>query len=962
MFNVIQRSSFLSGLLWLLICVTSPFDSAFAAGPVTAGAGDSITIPDGTTVQGSTDSAITATDGGKVSGVDTHAIGAGTSQPAVIATGAGSVISLTGAGTVIDSSRIGAQMSSGGLVRLGDSATINITGVDTVGSAGIRVQTLTPADAFGSGIVINIIQNAPRTVTNGQAWIGVSVESGGSAIFDNLTVQGNGVNMGAYATGAGTNLTMNNSNISVNGDASGSVNIWPAGGVITGLNELGIAVRSGAVLNLNSTSLTHSVSGSVMGLYSELAGSTINADNVTVTMSGSGNPLGAGIPGGSSAGVYALTGGMVNIKNSRVEILGNNFGGIRVGNGGIVNGDGLEVITRGVNDSALRYNGTSNTINLVNSTLSGLGPGNLGLIVNNTTGVQTLNMTGGTMNSTAQALYINNGNALFNFSNGARVTGENGILLDATVNNSHAAVVAGSGSILSGDMQTATQNSVSASLDSGSLWTGAARNIGDVSAAGGATWKMTGNSDVLSLALNSGTVSFSSPDDSNFKTLTVRGDYSGMNGLVALNTRLGGNDSPTDMLVVQGDTSGSSGLLVSNAGGSGAATSGDGIRVIEVLGASNGTFALRGRAAAGLYEYTLHRGENESDWYLRSDLPDQPGTPNIRPEVPLATALIPLGIEYGYFMLDTLHQRVGESRKAVGVPKTEDRVQWLVNPWARALGERLFHNAGGSFLDNGASYDYSMGGIQAGLDIYADTPVIGPQNYVGAYLGYGRMDAGVEDVYGGESGDVDMDAYSLGAYWTRYSTPDGLGWYSDVVLQGTLYHARAKSDHDSSFSGKGRGVLASWENGYAFDLGDNITLEPQAQLAYQYVTFLNTEDSYGSFAFSGGSSLRGRVGVRLAKHFNAGTEQEPRSLSVWGRANVWQEFLRDSNTTVAGPDGSNSTSIPSRFDRTWGEVELGLSGQVDRNLSLFATGDMLHSLDGNDRKGWGGRIGFRYEW
>ncbi len=975
----------LGSLLLPPLCASGPA-GALAAGPVNAGPGEVLTLPDGISVQGDAGSAITAFGGGQVSGSGTHAAGAGLSQPAVSASGAGSLVSLGGPGTVIDSSRVGVQMDSGGLVRLGDNSIININGVDTIGSAGIRIQNSTPEDAFGSGVTINIAQNAPRTASNGLAWIGVSVENGGSATFNNLTVQGSGANVGALANGVGSKLTLNGGNLAVNGDGSGSTNIWTVQGLIAGMNELGVYARSGAVINLNGTNLTHTVSGSVMGLYAD-SGGVINAENAGITMSGHGNQ--AATPGGSSAGVYVIGTSTANLKNSRVDILGNNFGGLRVGNGGVINGDGLVVTTSGTNDSALRYSGSSSAINLSGSTLTGLGPDNIGVIVNNTSGLHTLNMSGGSLDSTAQALYVNKGNALFNFSDGALVTGGNGILFGTTADNAQGMIAAKTGAVLNGDMQAAIMNSVSASLDSGAAWSGAARNIGPVAVAGGARWNITGNSDVQSLALDSGMLNFSPPAGSGYKTLTVRENYSGTDGTISLNTRLEGSDSPTDKLVVQGDTSGSSGLSIANAGGGGALTSGDGIRVVEVQGSSDGAFALRERVAAGLYEYTLHKGGNDGSWYLRSDLPAQPGTPdgipdspaqpgtpdgipdsparpgtpNIRPEAPLASALVPLAMEYGYSMLDTLHERVGESRETAGVPEAKDSVRRFGNAWGRALGSRLFHNADGGFMDEGASYDYSLGGVQAGMDVYSSTSASGPQNYAGLYLGYGHMDAGAREAQGGGSaGDIGMDAYSLGAYWTRYSSPERLGWYSDAVLQGTIYDGNAESSRKESFSGKGNGVLASWENGYAFDLGNNFTLEPQAQLAYQHVNFQNAKDSYGSFDFSDGSSLRGRAGVRLAKHINTGTAQEPRQASVWVRGNLWQEFLDGSTTTVSGRNGGNGVAIPARFDKTWGEAELGVSGQVSANLNLFATGGMVHSLDGNDRRGWEGRIGFRYEW
>jgi fibronectin-binding autotransporter adhesin len=67
-------------------------------------------------------------------------------------------------------------------------------------------------------------------------------------------------------------------------------------------------------------------------------------------------------------------------------------------------------------------------------------------------------------------------------------------------------------------------------------------------------------------------------------------------------------------LIVGGSTSGSSTLRVTNVGGAGAPTV-EGIKVVDVAGASNGTFALLGgyvfhgqqAVVGGAYAYTLQQ-------------------------------------------------------------------------------------------------------------------------------------------------------------------------------------------------------------------------------------------------------------------------------------------------------------------------------------------------------------------
>ncbi len=966
--NIAGMVFFLKPLLVLALCLALFHGTAMAAGPVlgpiVAGPGDNIVIPDDATVLGGTDSAISAI-GGQASGTGTHATGTSTDieTATVSAEGPGSLVSLSGSGTTIDAATVGVRMFSDGLARLGSGTVINISGVDDAGSGGLWVQSATPADVFGSGITVNINQSAPRTGIG--AWIGVAIDSGGGAAFDNLTVQGSDVNLGVFADGSGTSLSLKDSSIAVNGmlgSRTGGIFFWPVNNVLGDVNEIGIASRGGAVIDLDNVSVTHTVSGTCMGFFSVDVGSAIKARNVSITMSGDGGFFAAGSVGGDAAGAYAAFRGAITLEDSRIAVSGNDFSGLHA-RGGVISVSNSAITTLGGNDSAIRFTLTDGLITLADTSLAALGPGNFGVIATDSAS-GALNMSGGSLSSTAQAIYIDNGDLQLTFRDGAHVTAGNGVLLEAASNDGSATITGDTGAVLAGDVKAAAQNSVHVSLNNSAAWTGAAGNIGDASVAGNALWTITGDSDARSLSLNNGSAVFSPFDDAaGYRILDVRGNFSSANGVVGLNAHLADSVSPSDRLRVQGDTSGSGWLRVTNTDGGGALTSGDGILVVEVQGVSGGMFTLQGRAAAGLYEYTLRKGANDGNWYLSSASPDEPDQPNIRPEAPLASVFVPMGIEYGYSMLGTLHERIGESRvgfNEAGITKESGRRR--VTPWVRLLGDRLFHDANGDFMDHGASYDYSLGGVQAGMDIDVSGNAGGPKHSAGAYFGYGRMDADVDDARSGNAGSVDMDAYSLGVYWTRYNSADGSGLYSDLVLQGTAYNTRAESRLDGSFSSTGLGALASLETGCAFDLGQGIILEPQGQLAYQHVNFEDAKDAHGIFYFDAGSSLRGRLGLRLGRLFDTGDEQKPRQLSAWIRGNIWKEFLQSSKTTAANRDGGGQTGVTSRFDSIWGEAQVGLSGEISGNLSLFATGDMLHSLDGGERKGWGGRIGFRYEW
>ncbi|WP_230771226.1 autotransporter outer membrane beta-barrel domain-containing protein [Comamonas koreensis] len=111
--------------------------------------------------------------------------------------------------------------------------------------------------------------------------------------------------------------------------------------------------------------------------------------------------------------------------------------------------------------------------------------------------------------------------------------------------------------------------------------------------------------------------------------LTVAGNYTSNGGALAMNTVLGADDSASQKLVVNGDTSGTTTLHINNLGGLGAPTTGNGILVVEVAGASNGVFSLLepGYLEVGEFRYFLTQVGNH--WYLQTRTRDGVSTPEV---------------------------------------------------------------------------------------------------------------------------------------------------------------------------------------------------------------------------------------------------------------------------------------------------------------------------------------------
>lgn len=843
----------------------------------------------------------------------------------------------TGPGSSIDNY----GLLQGGYAAISLTASTSVTGVNTIDNhaGGQIIGTL----ATGNGITV---LHSSTTITNYAGALIQGAQSGisGSDLFTEVIVN----NAGSIVGGTGAGIW----------SYGGGPISNQAGGVITGAG--GIAyVRA----RYNDTDIVTNA-GTITG-----TGTTFIAGNGVNAGSGAGIYFGA---------VYAPVGGFVNnLATGRIEggvygiysasaVLADDIGPIFIDNAGTIvgqtgialNGADETIVNSGVitgsGGTAISFDQTGSFHNRLTldtgSVLNGIvlgGPGQDDLILKGTNSEDVSKLRSMETLSMAGVDWTLDGNGAFSTS------------ID----------------IASGTLRVnGTIASPTTTVQAGSVLAGTGTIAGDVT--------------------NAGTLA---PGSNGTGTFTIRGNYLGDNATLVIKSVLGGDNSPGDRLIIDtGTATGDTMLRVVNLNGGGAQTTRDGILVIEAV--NGGTtaadaFRLGGRVAAGAYEYTLYRGGETSadNWYLRSELqlspePDNPGggfieVPDFRAEFPLMSAVTPIALEYGYAMLDTLHERVGESWNSLPViPGYEDRLargrngsnqvvrvpvargtvdqgKWFSGAWGRVIGDRGFRD-NDNFGRRGPDYDYTFAGLQAGLDIFAREQADGTSDKAGFYVGYGQIDANVKGAWKGRAGTVDMDAYTLGGYWTHKAAQ---GWYSDAVIQGTWYSADARSIHGQQLKPDGFGIIASLEGGYAFRLGDGFAIEPQAQLAYQNVSFDEVSDAYGRFEFSDGESLRARLGVRLTKAWNMADEMKPRLLTGWLRANVWHEFIGDPSTTVSLA-GLNPVTVTSSLGGTWGEIGAGVSGQVSDDVSLFATGAYNRSLDNRGREAWDGRLGITAKW
>ncbi|QQO34452.1 autotransporter outer membrane beta-barrel domain-containing protein [Bradyrhizobium diazoefficiens] len=540
------------------------------------------------------------------------------------------------------------------------------------------------------------------------------------------------------------------------------------------------------------------------------------------------------------------------------------------------------------------------------------------------------------------------------------------LTLNGTISGAGDVVKDGAGTLL---LNGAASNAGATVVASGILRAGAANVLSSASAftvLGGATLDLNGQSQTVASLGNAGTVSLNGAPGT---TLTVTGNYVGAGGLLNVNTALGDDASATDKLVVGGSTSGTSAVKVTNVGGAGAPTN-QGIKIIDVAGASNGTFNLLGdyvfqgqqAVVGGAYAYTLQQNTGDGDWYLKSALanppPATPAGPLYQPGVPLYEnyAQVLLGMNE----MPSLQQRVGNrywggadamASTNLGTAPTDG--SWMQSAWwGRIDGKHADLNPS---TTTGSTYKYDQMRFQTGLDGAVLDNERG-RLIVGITAQYVQSTANIASFFG--NGRIRADGSGVGGTLTWYGNN---GFYVDAQAQSMFYH----SDIFSALVGtmthgnQGFGYGFSVESGKRFGIGNGWWLTPQAQLAYSKVSFDSFADRFNALVSIGNAdSLLGRAGLSLNHQKTWNNDSGIVRSDVYAIGNVYYEFLNGTKVDVSG------TSFASANDRLWGSIGAGgtyswangryaIFGEVSYNASLANSGDS-HSYKGTG--------GFRIVW
>jgi len=499
----------------------------------------------------------------------------------------------------------------------------------------------------------------------------------------------------------------------------------------------------------------------------------------------------------------------------------------------------------------------------------------------------------------------------------------------------------------------------------------------------------------LTTVINGGLIDLANGGSSTSDRLVVVGNYVGAGGRLALNTVLGPDGSPSDRLVVSGGViAGGTSISIINAGGLGAQTTGNGIRVVTAINGAVTTtsaFTLSGRVAAGAYEYQLQRGGftrgTGSNWYLRNTLspippvPPDPappgpgpgpgpgptppdggnsgeaeadaadaasvgvarGIPLYRPEVALHAVMPSVARTAVRATLGTFHDREGETAFASGDGAFKAG-------WARLFGGSYKQSWSG---DVSPAFSGSVIGVQAGLPLLALEHGSGEKDRAGVFFGYASASGSVTGFALGQQGmpvgNVNISAYSAGAYWTHFWPAGG---YVDAVLMMSWLTGSTLSSLNVATNAYGRMSTASLELGYPIPFAGTWAIEPQAQGILQRWRGDATQDKFSNVSDSEDDIVTARFGLRLTNTIVA----DKMTIKPFAQVNLWQNFGGLDTITFG------TTTIGTNLLATALEFSGGVSASLGSWADFYAKVSYTTGIDANSQSALSGRLGFRVVW
>ena len=379
-------------------------------------------------------------------------------------------------------------------------------------------------------------------------------------------------------------------------------------------------------------------------------------------------------------------------------------------------------------------------------------------------------------------------------------------------------------------------------------------------------WSFNKSSTLNNLDANSSEITFT--PTSEYKTLTIKDNLTG-SSTFNLNTNIAENKN--DKIVVKGTAEGNHKIGVTNQG---ANIANGKVTLVETNG-GNAAFSLtnpNNRVDLGAYQYFLAKEGN--NWVLANSknevtptppvAPVTPSKPVVTPSKPAVTPSTPVvtpsnpvvppavlpsapllsdlanaqvSLRQAQLLLveddlSGIHQRLGEVKNGE-----------KGNVWVRNVNSRQKLAALSTGESKTSGFKQNVHSLQVGTDAAVTNNL-----RIGGFVG--RSQANVD--FNGDYGDGKVRSNSVGLY-AAYLADNSI--YVDNIVKYSRLHANSDHTEKRHYNA----YTISSELGKRFNLVNDWTIAPQAQLAWTHISSQENEDSL--------SSVYSRIGLRVAKGF-----------------------------------------------------------------------------------------------
>ncbi|MBS7827931.1 autotransporter outer membrane beta-barrel domain-containing protein [Wohlfahrtiimonas chitiniclastica] len=194
----------------------------------------------------------------------------------------------------------------------------------------------------------------------------------------------------------------------------------------------------------------------------------------------------------------------------------------------------------------------------------------------------------------------------------------------------------------------------------------------------------------------------------------------------------------------------------------------------------------------------------------------------------------------------------------------------------------------------------------------------------GIMAAYGHASGTSRNHRHGIKADMDSNGFAVGVYGSYTPTEHR---YIDAWVQYAYLRNKVTGEKSSSEKYNSKGLLASIEAGYAFNISENSYFQPQVQLTYMGVKSDRHEEANGNIVTSNSGNVQIRVGARVYGDktlFN-------------GSTTPYMELNYFHNTKpfkVNVQNGNGMTTISQQNARDIYQIEVGFTSQLNKDFRL----------------------------